>query len=73
MRGPIYTVSIALASAMGLTNSLLGHVAWYLEDHNPHEHKLVAEVDCGLLDVDIGGKASRQCAREVHAVQLEDE
>ncbi|GJD02281.1 hypothetical protein ColKHC_11106 [Colletotrichum higginsianum] len=49
------------------------HIGRDLEDDNPQKHELVAQVDGVLVDANVRREAAGEGAREVHAVQLEDE
>lgn len=49
------------------------HIGWYLENNNSQKHKLVSKVDGVLVDPNILCKAIGERAREIHAVELEDQ
>jgi hypothetical protein len=57
----------------GGTHTLEGHVAWNLKDNDRGKHELVAQVDGCLVHINVLGETGRQCACQVHAVELEYE
>ena len=58
---------------MSGTNLLQSHVTWDLNHDDTHEQKLISQIHRILADVDICGEAIGQSAREVHAIDLENE